>query len=239
MVPLWFGCRDSVEKDWELSSFFWLRIRRPPRSTLSAAAAAEEGYKRQYQRRVRGETAAAMSSACYVPASGLSYTQEDVYSFVRYIYAEYWADDLKNDRFVPDVCIRGHFDADVRWTYGGPTANPRLPLVGEYTGHDGMSAFLGGFGELFQVDRWEASKLSLVDGPDGEVIAYVELDAQYRLRDTGVTVHLDELHTLKVRKNHEGEPQICSVRILFDQPALENAVAEGAPSTQTKTAAAP
>eukprot|EP00656_Telonema_subtile_P017436 TRINITY_DN19354_c0_g1_i3.p1 TRINITY_DN19354_c0_g1~~TRINITY_DN19354_c0_g1_i3.p1 ORF type:complete len:114 (+),score=27.94 TRINITY_DN19354_c0_g1_i3:21-362(+) len=35
--------------------FFFLMIRRPPRSTLSSSSAASDVYKRQYQRRVRGE----------------------------------------------------------------------------------------------------------------------------------------------------------------------------------------
>eukprot|EP00658_Telonema_sp_P-2_P073368 TRINITY_DN6241_c0_g1_i5.p1 TRINITY_DN6241_c0_g1~~TRINITY_DN6241_c0_g1_i5.p1 ORF type:complete len:118 (+),score=27.69 TRINITY_DN6241_c0_g1_i5:29-382(+) len=34
---------------------FFLMIRRPPRSTLSSSSAASDVYKRQYQRRVRGQ----------------------------------------------------------------------------------------------------------------------------------------------------------------------------------------
>jgi len=30
-------------------------------------------------------------------------------AFVRYIYEEYWADDLVHDRFVPTPCIIGTF----------------------------------------------------------------------------------------------------------------------------------
>lgn len=156
-------------------------------------------------------------------ASGLTYTRDDIHAFVRYIYAEYWADDLKHDRFVPDVCIKGHFDPNVRWTYGGPTPNSRLPLVGEYNGHEGMAAFLGGFGKLVKVERWDATQLVLHDSPDGEVSAYVELEAEYVMRVSGARLKMDEVHVLKVRRNGEGEPQICSVRIMFDQTALENA----------------
>eukprot|EP00657_Telonema_sp_P-1_P005055 TRINITY_DN22174_c0_g1_i1.p1 TRINITY_DN22174_c0_g1~~TRINITY_DN22174_c0_g1_i1.p1 ORF type:complete len:105 (-),score=56.26 TRINITY_DN22174_c0_g1_i1:60-374(-) len=35
--------------------FFFLMIRRPPRSTQSRSSAASDVYKRQYQRRVRGQ----------------------------------------------------------------------------------------------------------------------------------------------------------------------------------------
>eukprot|EP00656_Telonema_subtile_P001452 TRINITY_DN10648_c0_g5_i1.p1 TRINITY_DN10648_c0_g5~~TRINITY_DN10648_c0_g5_i1.p1 ORF type:complete len:629 (-),score=138.05 TRINITY_DN10648_c0_g5_i1:30-1916(-) len=47
--------------------FFFLMIRRPPRSTLSSSSAASDVYKRQYQRRVRGQTSSAMAQIIFVP----------------------------------------------------------------------------------------------------------------------------------------------------------------------------
>eukprot|EP00656_Telonema_subtile_P012683 TRINITY_DN163_c0_g1_i3.p1 TRINITY_DN163_c0_g1~~TRINITY_DN163_c0_g1_i3.p1 ORF type:complete len:145 (+),score=15.32 TRINITY_DN163_c0_g1_i3:121-555(+) len=52
--------------------FFLLKIRRPPRSTLSSSSAASDVYKRQYQRRVRELTGATMSTSPrpYQPSAG-------------------------------------------------------------------------------------------------------------------------------------------------------------------------
>jgi hypothetical protein len=82
--------------------------------------------------------------------------------FVRYIYEEYWQDDLKLDRFVPTPCIQAHFTEDVVWRYGGdattvtqsPFNSCKHPLIGTYHGSDGMAEFLGNFGAVFKVEEW-------------------------------------------------------------------------------------
>eukprot|EP00656_Telonema_subtile_P051168 TRINITY_DN6821_c0_g6_i1.p1 TRINITY_DN6821_c0_g6~~TRINITY_DN6821_c0_g6_i1.p1 ORF type:complete len:530 (+),score=122.10 TRINITY_DN6821_c0_g6_i1:78-1667(+) len=50
-------------------------IRRPPRSTLSSSSAASDVYKRQYQRRVRGRTAAVMLRCRAISRSASSLTR--------------------------------------------------------------------------------------------------------------------------------------------------------------------
>lgn len=159
-------------------------------------------------------------------ASGLSYTPDDIEAFVTYIYAEYWADDLVNDEFVPETCINNHFSADISWVYGGSTPSPRIPLVGEYKGHAGMSKFLGDYGKAFQVLKWDATKLAFSKMDDeGSITCFVALDATYKVRSNEEEFNLRELHELTVKKEPEsGEPQICSVRILFDHVAVETAL---------------
>lgn len=166
----------------------------------------------------------------YVPASGLTYTPDDVRAFVTYIYAEYWADDLLHDRFVPTSCIQKHFSEQVAWTFGGMTSNSRAPLVGRYEGHSGMARFLDAFGSTFKVHKWEGRLLGLEASDDGQVDVCVALEARYEVRATGAHVCLEELHHLTISSDGEGEPRITSVRILFDQPALEAALALAAPA---------
>lgn len=156
----------------------------------------------------------------HVAVSGLSYTVDDVEAFVQYVYAEYWADDLAKDEFVPTTCIEGHFDEGIVWTFGGKTTHKGLTLAGRYGGHAGMSQFLSAFGKTFKVVKWEAANVTLTGGPD-EFTAYVDLEAEYIIRSSGRRLHLDEVHILQIKRRvSDREPQISSVTILLDQLAL-------------------
>ena len=166
----------------------------------------------------------------YVSASGLTYEMDGpLEHFVRYIYEEYWADDLKHDKFVPEQCIRSHFATDVVWEYGGSSASPLLPIAGRYHGHEGMSAALSAFGQLLKVKVWEANAIVLAPsgaGTSGEVTAFVDLSAEYEIRESGTPIALDEVHVLRLAMGgREKEPQILGVRILFDELALATAIA--------------
>lgn len=164
-------------------------------------------------------------------ASGLSYSPDSLKEFVRYIYAEYWADDLVHDRFVPTPCILAHFGPSVSWEYGSPVRSEGVPLIGCYEGHDGMSSFLENFGKTVKVNRWELVTLGLSDEEelldDGVVAtAFVELDADYTIRRTSRRLKLNEVHVIKLGKRGDGEPQILGVRILFHTNALLDALDE-------------
>ena len=165
----------------------------------------------------------------YESASGLAYTLDGpIDEFVRYIYAEYWADDLINDKFVPDECICKHFSEDISWEYGGACTNEMLPIAGRYTGHAGMSSALKLYGELLRVKRWETKSIVLTpdDPTERKVSAFIELSVDYEVRASGTPLSLQEVHVLRInRRGTEDEPQITSVRIMFDELAMSEALA--------------
>jgi len=154
--------------------------------------------------------------------SGLSYTTDGpLEAFVHYIYAEYWADDLQHDRFVPEVCIRSHFTSDVVWEYGGAARLAAIPAIGRYHGHDGIAAALDAFGRMLKVTRWEARSIVLTPTVEGECTAFIDLSAEYEIRESGRVLALDEVHVLQIlHRGPTDEPQVASVRIHFDEMKL-------------------
>eukprot|EP00927_Polykrikos_kofoidii_P057417 TRINITY_DN51552_c0_g1_i1.p1 TRINITY_DN51552_c0_g1~~TRINITY_DN51552_c0_g1_i1.p1 ORF type:complete len:189 (-),score=32.40 TRINITY_DN51552_c0_g1_i1:123-689(-) len=156
-------------------------------------------------------------------------------SFVRYIYEEYWSDDLAHDRFVPTPCITAHFTEDISWTYGDSggsmsssdetaAAAGALDLVGTYTGRDGMSTFLAAWGARFKVEAWAPASFRFHG-----LVAEVSLDARYRLRATGAVAKVREEHRLELRQDPNLQAtmpvQIATVSIAFDQAAMVKAFA--------------
>ena len=167
-------------------------------------------------------------------ASGLTYDpdDQDLTTFVTYIYAEYWADDLLHDRFVPEACVTKHFAEGVEWRWGGICPSRHAQLIGLYTGHQGMAEFLGKFGQCFQVKAWRPKSIAVVKSDDDKFTAYVSLSADYVIRASGISLHMDELHVLEIENDASAsEPQITSVNILFDELALESALQS--PSAQS------
>jgi len=131
---------------------------------------------------------------------------------VRYIYEEYWADDLIFDRFVPDQCIQAHFTDEICWRFAVTSGKPcaLTKLIGEYHGHIGMSGFLRSFGVVVKVLGWTPS--SIVTRED--LSANIELNAKYQIRESGDTFAAREKHVLHLkRKSGSEELQIARVAV--------------------------
>eukprot|EP00831_Metopus_contortus_P075086 TRINITY_DN68701_c0_g1_i1.p1 TRINITY_DN68701_c0_g1~~TRINITY_DN68701_c0_g1_i1.p1 ORF type:complete len:122 (+),score=22.22 TRINITY_DN68701_c0_g1_i1:1-366(+) len=75
--------------------FFFLMIRRPPRSTQGVSSAASDVYKRQYQRRVHGNSVSWHSSASSEWVTDFIYPAEDIFCRVNQ-YAHLMAEALQN-----------------------------------------------------------------------------------------------------------------------------------------------
>lgn len=136
--------------------------------------------------------------------------------FIKYIYKEYWEDDLSKDRFVPTPCIQAHFKEDIEWIYGKDKNKntDKFNLIGSYNNHDGMSLFLSNWGNVFKVEKWDPSKIEL---NENNTIAEIDMDCVYNVRKTNKRFEIKEHHVLVIK-----DLQIAKVEITFDEDILIN-----------------